>query len=169
MGRWGCVFLVSYVVLVMGRGSNPLGLLCSSVLEFCKGMGFKTRSFQCILLLFCFKRQQLLSSFGYGQWCACEGKSLLPTVYCSWLVCSIPGGLTFLGFLPVPATSDLSYWVPWSFLVCRELSESSGFQQQLSCPSSLWAAEWCPMRCQTVQSLPRQPHSSTQRCLQWSR
>ena len=33
------------------RGSNPLGLNCSSALEFCKGMGFKKRSFLCTLLL----------------------------------------------------------------------------------------------------------------------
>lgn len=66
---WGdgtMYFIVTCVVpSVMGRGSNLLGLNCSSVLEFCKGMGFKKRSFQCILLLFCFKRHQLLSSFGY--------------------------------------------------------------------------------------------------------
>lgn len=39
------------------QGSNPLGLNCSCVLEFCKGMGYKKRFLLRILLLFCFERQ----------------------------------------------------------------------------------------------------------------
>lgn len=51
---------------LMCRGSNPLRLNCGSVLAFCKEMRFNKRSFLPILMLFCFKRQQLLASFGYG-------------------------------------------------------------------------------------------------------
>lgn len=60
------VIVVCVVPSVMGRGLNPLGLNCSFVLQFCKAMGFKKRSFRCILLIFCFKRQHLPSSVGYG-------------------------------------------------------------------------------------------------------
>lgn len=75
----------------MGRGSNPIGLNYSSELEFCKDMGFKKRSFQCILLLV-LKDSNFYLPLAMGQGFACEGKSFLPTVYCSWLVCRIPRG-----------------------------------------------------------------------------
>lgn len=104
---WGggaVYFIVTWVPpSVMGRGSNPLGLPCSSVLEFCKGMGFKKRSFHWILLLLCFKIQQLCLPLAMGQGCACEG-----SLYCPQ---SIAHGL-FVAFLEDRLFQDFCLCLP---------------------------------------------------------
>lgn len=153
-GTWSCsISWLCVVSSLMYKGSKPLGLNFSSVLEFCKGMVFKKRCFLYIFFLFSFKRHQLLGSSNYrAGLCVGGGISftghnalLLAFLHCSWRIafvristCACPFSsslLASLGFLQLQ----------WDVCISWHLMNHH---------SLLWMAGWLFMGCETAQELP---------------